>query len=140
MQTGPTGRKRINGKLVTIDFEKHRAYENERNRIRKLNPKFRNHLRKYGRKYRTEKYHYYRGLILEMFNNKCVKCGFDNVKALQVDHVNDDGYNDRKKYGTTWRYFKKIYKELKNGSKDYQVLCANCNQIKKFNHRSSLRK
>jgi hypothetical protein len=57
----------------------------------------------------------------------CVKCGYDkDIRALQIDHVNGDSKEDKKKTGGS--YYHNIWKQISTGK--YQVLCANCNKIK----------
>jgi RNase P subunit RPR2 len=62
----------------------------------------------------------------------CAHCGFDDRRALQIDHVNDDGWDERKRDGPTW--YQKMVKRILAGEGDgrYQLLCANCNWIKRF--------
>src|SRR5262245_37839848 len=67
--------------------------------------------------------------ILEILGGKCVVCGFDDMRALQVDHVNGGGTQDRKTR-KTMPQFRKDVREY--GTAKYQVLCANCHQIKQY--------
>ncbi len=65
---------------------------------------------------------------------KCKYCGYDkDPRALQLDHINGDGSIDRKRFHSSavryWMEYKDNLEELK---KKFQVLCANCNAIKKF--------
>ncbi len=59
----------------------------------------------------------------------CKRCGFDDYRALQVDHVNGGGQAEVRntKFRNPERYAKHIAKNPKN----YQLLCANCNWIKR---------
>jgi len=68
---------------------------------------------------------------LAMLGGACMRCGFDDERALQIDHVKGDGAVDRKRYrGTSYYYH--IIKELKARVRNkYQALCANCNWIKR---------
>ena len=34
-------------------------------------------------------------LVLSKLGGKCCRCGFDDPRALQIDHVNGDGYKER---------------------------------------------
>jgi len=71
-------------------------------------------------------------LLLEMYGGKCKRCDNSDYRVLQLDHVNDDAPEDRKKYGLSKR---KIYLKIIKGEVDknrYQLLCANCNWIKKY--------
>lgn len=76
-----------------------------------------------------------RNEILDFLGRRCAKCGFDqNVLALQIDHINGDGYVERAAvHGDGQRYYNNILKNLKiDGCDKYQILCANCNIIKKY--------
>ena len=66
---------------------------------------------------------------------KCAICGYNkNINALQLDHIKGGGNVSRKKMGTApsqggWGYYQKLKKA--GYPEGYQVLCANCNVIKK---------
>lgn len=68
--------------------------------------------------------------LFEILGFKCAKCDFDDTRALQIDHVNSNGAEERKKRGSNG-YYNLMRKKIMNGSKDYQILCANCNWIKR---------
>jgi hypothetical protein len=70
--------------------------------------------------------------ILNFFGDKCNKCGFNDWRALQIDHVNGLGRREYRKGRNGIIYYRTILKEIKNGSKKYQLLCANCNFIKRY--------
>ncbi len=71
-----------------------------------------------------------RELVYEKFGRKCNRCGFNDTRALQIDHVNGGGKNERKEFKCKMHaYYKKVLDD-KNG--EYQLLCANCNWIKRF--------
>lgn len=79
--------------------------------------------KQYQKKHREE--------LLKTLGDKCTRCGFTDFRALQVDHV--------KGGGTKERLNKKIYhtdviKSFLNHEGKYQLLCANCNWIKKFDN------
>ena len=61
----------------------------------------------------------------------CVKCGFDDIRALTIDHINGGGAEHRRKIGS---YAHSIYPWLRiNGYPDgYQTLCMNCQWIKRL--------
>jgi hypothetical protein len=58
-------------------------------------------------------------------------------RVLEVDHINGDGWKERKEIGSSGngKYFRYILKKIKEGSKDYQLLCCNCNKIKQTEKR-----
>jgi len=64
---------------------------------------------------------------LDLLGHKCVRCGFDDARALQVDHVTPVGKNhpDRK-------YGERFWKRIIDHPEQFQRLCANCNVIKSF--------
>lgn len=66
-----------------------------------------------------EKYQKLRLDVLKLYGGKCTCCGETETDFLTLDHVNNDGYLDRKKsfYLYVW----------KNRPTDIQVLCYNCN-------------
>jgi hypothetical protein len=77
--------------------------------------------------------------IFELLGNKCNNpdCPIPHdkmdIRALQIDHINGGGNKERKEmklYG--YRFYKYILYSIKNGSKDYQLLCAYCNWIKRY--------
>lgn len=76
--------------------------------------------------------------IIEFFGGKCCKCGFDDYRALQVDHINGGGHKLRKageKIGIKW-----LIENEESALLKYQLLCANCNWIKKDGEMRTLRK
>ena len=73
----------------------------------------------------------YRENLLLMLGRKCIDCGFADLRALQIDHIHGGG---RKEFKEDPRLIKvKIYTEhIKKNRNKYQLLCANCNWIKRF--------
>ena len=65
--------------------------------------------------------------ILVLLGNACKRCGFDDARALQIDHIRGGGALEKKKIGTHTMYRKII----RDGGIGYQILCANCNWIKR---------
>jgi hypothetical protein len=68
--------------------------------------------------------------VIEILGGKCRRCGFSDIRALQVDHVNGDGYGSQKHKGSP-SHWNNVLREIKSGSTRYQLLCANCNWIKR---------
>lgn len=72
--------------------------------------------------------------ILAILGSKCVRCGFDDPRALQVDHVNGGGSQHRKSLSHSWG--SKFWEaELSERRAAYQLLCANCNWIKRYENK-----
>lgn len=68
-----------------------------------------------------------RQAVLDLLGRRCAVCGFDDERALQIDHINGGGGREVKSMGT-YSMYKKILEEDGEG---YQVLCANHNWIKR---------
>lgn len=86
-----------------------------------------------GRQYQADKRKEVKEEILKLLGGKCVKCGYIG-RALQIDHINGGGKIEIltvKNKGSYLTYMQYILNKIKNGSKDYQLLCANHN-IEKF--------
>jgi hypothetical protein len=99
-------------------------------------------LRPYRQKLRAE--------ILELLGNKCnnsgclIPGGCKDIRCLEIDHVKNNGYLHRKKFGGVRLNYTSYLIEIRNailhGSKDYQLLCSNCNKIKEFERMEIKRK
>ena len=61
--------------------------------------------------------------VLKAYGNKCNCCGESNKEFLQLDHVNNDGAEHRKKVKT----FMYGWAKHNNFPDTLQLLCANCN-------------
>jgi hypothetical protein len=67
--------------------------------------------------------------LVEMLGGVCARCGFADKRALQIDHINGDGANDRKLLrGGIFAYYLDVPEHARE---KLQVLCANCNWIKR---------
>lgn len=80
-----------------------------------------------------------RKAIFALLGDKCVRCSFSDERALQVDHVNGDGHIEAVECG---RGNSGLLKRVTANPERYQLLCANCNWIKRHennehgNHRN----
>ena len=72
-----------------------------------------------------------RRAIIELLGSECVRCGNNDFRVLQVDHINGDGAIDRLKSSSYEKYLKEPLEAIKK----LQVLCANCNWIKRHEER-----
>jgi hypothetical protein len=59
---------------------------------------------------------------------KCIKCGYSDIRALTIDHINGGGQRHREQLS-----FNHFYSWLKsqNYPEGYQVLCMNCQFVKR---------
>jgi len=65
-------------------------------------------------------------------------CGFSDQRALQIDHVHDDGKSERILFKFDYVAMRRhMRRTVKSGR--YQVLCANCNAIKQWERVRSAR-
>lgn len=67
--------------------------------------------------------------VFDLLGWKCTQCGFADMRALQIDHIDGGGNQERKTRGGSEEILKKI---LRTNGVGYQLLCANCNWIKRF--------
>ena len=70
--------------------------------------------------------------VLVLLGNKCTRCGFDNWKALQIDHINGGGRQDIESFSSNVAYLSAVKASVEKQENKYQLLCANCNQIKRY--------
>lgn len=75
--------------------------------------------------------------IIEMLGGKCVRCGYKDYRALQIDHIKSGGSKERKSYNNPILYYKMILESIKNNERKFQLLCANCNWIKKHDNKET---
>lgn len=73
-------------------------------------------------------------VIIDLLGGICVVCGFDDERALQFDHIHGDGKTDWKK-NNRHGYLTHVLNSVMAKEDKFQLLCANCNWIKRFeNH------
>ena len=73
-------------------------------------------------------------IALSVLGGKCVKCGFDDPRALHLDHIHGGGGAHNRKVSWSVRY-----RSIIDGTTSaFQVLCANCNWIKRTENREVL--
>jgi len=66
---------------------------------------------------------------------KCIRCGFSDKRALQFDHINGGGTQDKLKHAGHLDRMRRYYlKHPEEARKNLQVLCANCNWIKRIDN------
>ena len=97
------------------------------------------HLGKSGYKFQSMRSDSNRNKIIEILGCRCAICGFSDKRALQIDHVHGGGMAQRKSLGQREMY-RRILVELQDGNfSNYQLLCANCNWIKRHNNKELVR-
>jgi len=73
-----------------------------------------------------------RSETVSFYGSKCVRCGFDDIRALHVDHINGGGGKIRKegRHGL-FELWKITRDDPLMARETFQLLCANCNSIKR---------
>jgi len=80
----------------------------------------------------AEEYQLLKKQVFDAMGGKCIKCGFLDYRALQIDHVNGDGFLDKADgYNGKKRFIQALVSFINKEGK-YQLMCANCNWIKRF--------
>jgi RNase P subunit RPR2 len=73
--------------------------------------------------------------LRNLLGDDCVMCGFSGFRALQIDHIKGDGWND---YITGQRAL--FYLKHPDLARErLQLTCANCNWIKRYELKESRR-
>ncbi len=118
-----------------VSEEMHRYYLKNKEKITKRNDQWRsnnkNRVVGHSKKYRTR----LKIDALKAYSNnkaKCACCGEKEIDFLCLDHINNDGKEDRKKTGLGTSFLKWL--KVHNYPKDLklQVLCFNCNMSKRI--------
>lgn len=67
-------------------------------------------------------------LVYEKLGHTCSRCPFSDKRALQIDHIYGGGNQEHKKIKNHICFLNKV---LADEEGLYQILCANCNWIKR---------
>ena len=98
---------------------------------------------------RTNKRAWYvrnRERLFQLLGDKCVICGFSDKRALEFDHINGGGSKQRRILRDSNKYMsnKDIHgyyiRRPELAKKELQVLCANCNRIKRCENNECMKK
>lgn len=86
--------------------------------------------------YQLEQRHRIKSEIFVLLGGHCVECGYSGI-ALQVDHIHNNGKEEIKEQRTnpkksSYTYWMFVLKKIKEGSKDYQLMCPTCNMEKEL--------
>jgi hypothetical protein len=80
-----------------------------------------------------------RQIIIQLLGGKCsnpynLNHGdfLNDTRCLQIDHVNGGGVRELREHKNRYSFYGMVIRKIKVGSKDYQLLCSNCNWIKRY--------
>jgi len=79
--------------------------------------------------------------VLELLGGKCsnpncsILGGCRDVRCLQIDHIKGGGAKERSNGITSSTLLLKILKDPEKAKTEYQLLCANCNWIKRYENK-----
>jgi len=68
---------------------------------------------------------------------KCAKCGIEDIRVLSIDHINGDGCKHRRELGMGAGFPFYCWLKKNNYPLGFQVLCFNCQAIKRFEGKES---
>ena len=83
---------------------------------------------KYQRMIRNKKI---KDLLFGMYGKSCSCCGFTDIRALTLDHIKNNGADERKRLGEqgVYRRAVEMYRP-----EEYRILCMNCQFIKRIEY------
>ena len=67
-----------------------------------------------------------RASVIAFLGGQCVRCGFTDPRALQIAHVEGGGTREKERL-----HVGGVQRRVLTGAPGYQLLCANCNWIKR---------
>ncbi len=71
--------------------------------------------------------------LFHMLGHVCISCGAYDKRLLQFDHINNTGYNDRKRFGRSpHRFFMYYIRHPDEAKQEIQVMCISCNWLKRY--------
>jgi hypothetical protein len=83
----------------------------------------------------------FRSKICKTLGGRCVICGFEDDRALNIDHANGGGKKEMRRFKSSQAYYRNIRNKIQaeigifGCSKSYQLLCANHNFEKELQAR-----
>lgn len=111
---------------------KYRAAENAKNRARqkalRIDPSYRAaEVARNKRNYTITK-----AKVMEKYGGACIACGSVSIHELCIDHINDDGNEERRQLDGIrgQQFYCKLLRDPKRS--DLQVLCFNHNHLKRI--------
>jgi hypothetical protein len=114
------------------EFDPRRVHQVMGQNKRDINARYRSTHRKELRRKQNENRAALKLEALEKYGRVCAVCGFNDPRALQIDHVENNGSEERRKLGgqgfAGWQFYRWL--KSQGWPEGYQTLCANHNIIK----------
>lgn len=105
-------------------LNKERIYENQK-RYRKNNQ---TKIRKYYTELQNDYRRRLKNTVIKIIGGyQCVNCVCNDPDVLQIDHINNTGSLDKKRFKTQDYFYSYYIKHPLEAFENLQVLCANCN-------------
>ena len=73
--------------------------------------------------------------LIEFLGSKCCKCGIDDIRMLEIDHINGNGFKKNKRFTNTYCEHLYYLKRPEKAKITFQILCGNCHNIKTYEER-----
>jgi len=72
--------------------------------------------------------------LIKLLGDKCAQCGFADYRALQIDHIKGGGTKHRLLFPNNEQFVKYYLRHPEEATTIFQILCANCNFIKRYSN------
>jgi hypothetical protein len=108
-----------------------RYYDKNKERLLKQNKKYRLQNKERLAMNRATRFQNLKEEVLMIYGYgkcACVKCGFNDIQALSIDHINGGGCVHRENINRSDIY---TWLRMNDYPKGYQTLCMNCQWIKR---------
>jgi len=79
-------------------------------------------------------YYRLRNQLIEQLGSVCRHCGLGDIRVLVIDHKDGGGEQQRKTISMM-----KFYRLVRDNPKPYQLLCHNCNHLKRIENNEDIR-
>ena len=116
-------------------FDRKKYYQEyqkkHREKINQTNREWQKRNRHKVREWEKKDYYYYRNMLFDILGHECKICGFNDKRGLCFDHIDNKGYEDRKRTNSK-QLVRNYARNPITAYNTLQVLCCNCNQIKRF--------
>ena len=111
--------------------------EESKRRVYARNEEWRKNNRQYFRDYHIKMKVLAKEKLWNILGHSCKSCGYNDKRALQFDHINNDGNIARKQFGNLSSQYGYLSRRPELALSVLQILCANCHCIKhNYNKRS----